>query len=44
VCPVGPGGCATKWIDELGYVTIPVLTLTAFALVLGLLLLAGASE
>jgi disulfide bond formation protein DsbB len=39
-----PGGCATKWIDELGYVTIPVLTLTAFALVLGLLLLAGASE
>ena len=39
-----PGGCATKWIDELGYVTIPVLTLTAFALVLGFLLLAGQSE
>jgi disulfide bond formation protein DsbB len=39
-----PGGCATKWVDELGYVTIPVLTLTAFALVLGLLLLAGGSE
>jgi disulfide bond formation protein DsbB len=39
-----PGGCATKWIDELGFVTIPVLTLTAFALVLGLLLLAGVSE
>ena len=36
-----PGGCATKWVEELGYVTIPVLTLTAFALVLGLLLLAG---
>ncbi len=28
-----PGGCATRWIDELGYVTIPVLTLTAFLLV-----------
>jgi disulfide bond formation protein DsbB len=39
-----PGGCATKWIDQLGYVTIPVLTLTAFALVLGFLLLAGQSE
>jgi hypothetical protein len=41
-----PGGCATKWVDEFGYVTIPVLTSTAFALVLGLglLLLAGASE
>jgi disulfide bond formation protein DsbB len=39
-----PGGCATKWIDELGFVTIPVLALTAFALVLGFLLLAGASE
>jgi disulfide bond formation protein DsbB len=39
-----PGGCATKWVDELGYVTIPVLTLTAFALVLGFLLLAGPSE
>jgi disulfide bond formation protein DsbB len=39
-----PGGCATKWIDELGFVTIPVLTLTAFALVLGFLLLASTSE
>jgi disulfide bond formation protein DsbB len=39
-----PGGCATRWVDELGYVTIPVLTLTAFVLVLGLLLFAGASE
>jgi len=39
-----PGGCATKWVDEFGYVTIPVLTSTAYALVLGLLLLAGASE
>jgi disulfide bond formation protein DsbB len=39
-----PGGCATKWFEQLGYVTIPVLTLTAFALVLGLLLLAGEPE
>jgi len=37
-----PGGCATKWIDEFGYVTIPVLTLTAFVLLLGFLVLAGA--
>ena len=39
-----PGGCATKWIEEFGYVTIPVLTLTAFVLVLGFLLLAGEAE
>jgi disulfide bond formation protein DsbB len=35
-----PGGCAVKWVDELGYVTIPTLALTAFALVFVLLLLA----
>jgi disulfide bond formation protein DsbB len=39
-----PGGCATRWIDEFGYVTIPVLTLTAFALLLGFLVLAGETE
>ena len=39
-----PGGCATKWMDELGYVTIPVLTLTAFVVLFGLLALAGSSE
>jgi disulfide bond formation protein DsbB len=27
-----PGGCATKWIDEFGYMTIPTLALSAFAL------------
>src|SRR5262245_56720291 len=27
-----PGGCGVKWINEFGYVTIPVLALTAFAL------------
>jgi disulfide bond formation protein DsbB len=36
-----PGGCATKWIDEFGYVTIPTLALTGFALALALLLLAA---
>jgi len=36
-----PGGCATKWIDEFGYVTIPVLALTAFALVFTFLLFAA---
>ena len=27
-----PGGCATKWIEEFGYVTIPTLALSAFLL------------
>ena len=39
-----PGGCATRWIDEFGYVTIPVLTLTAFAMTVAFLLLAGGSD
>jgi hypothetical protein len=37
-----PGGCATKWINEFGYMKIPTLALTAFALCFGLLLLAAA--
>jgi disulfide bond formation protein DsbB len=36
-----PGGCAVKWIDEFGYVTIPTLALTGFALSFGLLFLAA---
>ena len=36
-----PGGCATRWVDEFGYVTIPTLALTAFALVFALLLSAA---
>jgi disulfide bond formation protein DsbB len=32
-----PGGCATRWIEELGYVTIPTLAATAFALIAFLL-------
>ena len=35
-----PGGCATKWINEFGYVTIPTLALTGFALTFALLLFA----
>ncbi len=38
-CKVG-ASCTVKWIDELGYVTIPVLSLTAFAAVIALMLLA----
>ena len=37
-----PGGCATKWINEFGYVTIPTLALTAFLLLVELLGLAAA--
>ena len=36
-----PGGCATKWINEFGYVTIPTLALTGCLLLLGLLGLAS---
>lgn len=31
-CVIG-APCATKWIDEFGYITIPVLALTAFVLI-----------
>jgi disulfide bond formation protein DsbB len=37
-----PGGCAVKWIDEFGYVTIPTLALTGFAVAFAFLLLSGA--
>jgi disulfide bond formation protein DsbB len=36
-----PGGCATKWINEFGYVTIPTLALTAFVLEIVFLSLAA---
>lgn len=39
-----PGGCATKWINEFGYMTIPTLALTAFLLLLILLGLAAAPK
>jgi hypothetical protein len=36
-----PGGCATKWINEFGYMTIPTLALTGFALCFAFLLLSS---
>jgi disulfide bond formation protein DsbB len=35
------GGCAAKWINEFGYVTIPTLALTGFVLVFAFLLFAA---
>ena len=31
-CQIGGAGCAVKWINEFGYITIPTLALTGFAL------------
>jgi hypothetical protein len=28
-----PGGCTTRWIEEFGYITIPTLAATGFALI-----------
>ena len=36
-CEVGGVSCATKWIEVFGYVTIPVLSLTAFLAIATLL-------
>ena len=36
-----PGGCSTRWIEEFGYLTIPLLAATAFALAGSLLVLAA---
>jgi disulfide bond formation protein DsbB len=33
--------CSTKWIEEIGYITIPVLALTAFAAILALCLISS---
>jgi disulfide bond formation protein DsbB len=35
-----PGGCGVKWINEFGYMTIPTLALTGFALAFVVLLFA----
>jgi disulfide bond formation protein DsbB len=40
-CQVG-AGCAVKWINYFGYMTIPTLALTAFALLIVFLGLAAA--
>lgn len=39
-CQIGIG-CAVKWINEFGYMTIPTLTLTAFVLLIAFLALAA---
>jgi disulfide bond formation protein DsbB len=38
-CKIG-APCSTKWIDKLGYITIPVLALTAFTAIITLLVMA----
>jgi disulfide bond formation protein DsbB len=40
-CRIGGAGCAVKWINEFGYVTIPTLALTGFLLLIGLISLAA---
>jgi disulfide bond formation protein DsbB len=39
-CKIG-AGCATKWINEFGYMTIPTLALTGFVLLIGFLCVAA---
>jgi disulfide bond formation protein DsbB len=39
-----PGGCATKWINEFGFMTIPTLALTGFVLLIEFLVLATAGS
>jgi disulfide bond formation protein DsbB len=41
-CKIGGAGCAVKWINEFGYVTIPTLALSGFLLLIGFLSLAAA--
>ncbi len=41
-CKIG-APCSTKWINEFGYVTLPVLAMSAFAAILALLLFARSS-
>jgi len=38
-CKIG-APCTTKWIDKLGYITIPMLALTAFLAIITLLVMA----
>jgi len=36
-CRIGGAGCAVKWINEFGYMTIPTLALTGFVLLIAFL-------
>jgi disulfide bond formation protein DsbB len=40
-CLIGGAGCSVEWINEFGYMTIPTLALTGFALTFALLVLAA---
>jgi disulfide bond formation protein DsbB len=42
-CKIG-AGCAFRWVDEFGYVTIPVMAGTAFLLIAVLLIVHGLSQ
>lgn len=39
-----PGGCGVKWINQFGYMTIPTLALTAFLLLIALLVVAAVGD
>lgn len=43
-CAIGGTPCSFKWVDEFGYVTIPVMAGTAFLLIVVLLALTGAGQ
>jgi disulfide bond formation protein DsbB len=45
-CQIGGAGCAVKWINEFGYITIPTMALSGFLLLIGFLgfAAAGAAE
>jgi disulfide bond formation protein DsbB len=43
-CKIGGAGCAVKWINEFGYVTIPTIALSGFLLLIGFLSLAAAGS
>jgi disulfide bond formation protein DsbB len=43
-CRIGGTGCAVKWINYFGYMTIPMLTLTGFVLLIEFLALAAADS
>ncbi len=40
-CAIGGTPCSFKWVDEFGYITIPMMAGTAFLLIVVLLALAG---
>ena len=43
-CASGGAPCSFKWVDEFGYVTIPMMAGTAFLLIIVLLAVAGTGQ